>query len=657
MLKVQSAYGTAEQSDDAVGTYGSNGQLVTLFDAENNKTTYEYDGHDRLLQTRFPAPTLGAGTSSATDYEQLTYDPSANVVSRRLRDGQSIAFSYDGLGRPTSKDLPGSEPDVTYGYDLLGRLTSAATSGQTLQFSYDALGRNLAQTGPLGTMTSEHDSAGRRTRLTWADGFYVAYDYLVTGEMSAIRENGAGSGVGVLATFGYDDLGQRVSLTRGNGAVTAYTFHAVSRLSSLGHDLAGGGDDLALGFTYNPASQIESTSRSNDAYAWAGHFNRSIDYTMNGLNQTTAAGPSGVAYDARGNATSIGGAGYAYGAENLLISGPASATLSYDPLSRLFQTSQAATTRFQYDGLDMVGEFDASNALQRRYVFGPGMDEPLVWYEGSGTGDRRWLHADERGSIIAVTNSSGLKIATNAYDEFGVPASSNTGRFGFTGQTWLPELGLWHYKARMYAPVLGRFMQTDPIGYGDGLGWYNYVAGDPINFRDSLGLQSEVVVTAPRCPPGYMRRENSGNAYGCIQKVASPSVGLNPVGGPTSGGLRAPGSPRNDPNHGCPAGTTYRAMTPNGPNCKAPPKPPTPPAPKKSGFIEQCLANAASRFENGERIGEGLESSNAQQATSGIMGAPLSGDVIDLRKGATALWGIPFYDLGWFIGFSCPSLK
>ena len=298
------------------------------------------------------------------------------------------------------------------------------------------LSRQISDTQPFGSLTRRFDLSGNLTRTTWWDnGFHIDYDRLVTSELSKVRENDATTGAGVLATFGYDGLGRRTSLTRG----------------------------------------IASTTRSNDAYAAIRQTNANRGYTINGLNQMTAVGPVAQTFDARGNLTSAGASSYGYTAENMLKSAPG-ATLYYDALHRLVEYDTSVSRRFVFDGANVAAEVNnPAGAIQHRYVWGDGADELLVDYDyaAGGSDPRRFVHADERGSVIGLSDSSGNTTRINRYDEYGNPAANNGGWFQYTGQAWLPELGLYNYKARMYSPMLGRFMQTDPIGYGDGPNLYS----------------------------------------------------------------------------------------------------------------------------------------------------------------------------------------
>lgn len=315
-------------------------------------------------------------------------------------------------------------------------------------------------------------------------------------------------------------------MTLGNATTTSYGYTTQSALASLGHNLTGTAQDNTWSYTRNQAQEIAGHSWNNDLYQWAGYSNGTKSYTANGLNQYTAAAGATITHDANGNLTGDGVWSYTYDTDNRLKSANKTglaATLAYDAEGRLRQTVIAgATTNLAYDGVDLVAEYDSAGTLLRRYVHGPGMDEPLVWYEGTGTANKNWLYADHLGSIVATANSAGASTATYTYGPYGEPNVTTGSRFRYTGQQLIGQLNLYYYKARFYSPAIGRFLQTDPIGTADDMNLYAYVGNNPINATDPMGLTSN--------PLGQANDEN--NEYRMVSESYFTGERINVAAGP-----------------------------------------------------------------------------------------------------------------------------
>ena len=323
------------------------------------------------------------------------------------------------------------------------------------------------------------------------------------------------------AAYAYNPVGNRTSLTDRRGP-QAFGYDNLDRLTSASHPLFGTpqafvydpvGNHTTGGSVVNAGNQLTEDVQFTYQYDDNGNLRRKTVKATNNFTQYT--------FDAENRLTKV---------EDFAAGNPtptAMSTYRYDGLGRRIEkVANGQTTRYIYDGEDILLEYDGTNTLQARYTHGPGIDEPIAVTRGGST---FFYHADALGSVSELTASAGALAKSYAYDAYG-SIVDQTGTveqpYAYTGRELDSESGLYYYRARYYDSTTGRFLRKDPIGLSGGINLYGYVSNNPVNLTDPFGLSPSFTDCFIRCAAEH---------YGIKEALLRTIVGINAIPIPKSG--------------------------------------------------------------------------------------------------------------------------
>ena len=489
----------------AANTAGASSRLKSSTDAKNQRTNYVYFADDNIQQITY-TDANGQPLNPATPSVSYTYDSNYDRVRTMVDGTGTTTYAYNAIGVPpalgagklASIDGTLSNDTITFSYDQLGRVTTRSINGtaNSAIWAYDSLGRISSVVNKLGTFTNTYVGVTNRlSQVAYPGGNTVNYLYFpnaqdrrlqqiknvtnkgviisqfdyaydVEGEITTWQKNYAGLSAPQRFDLGYDNAGQLLAAPLKNAStnalITQYTY---------AYDLAANRTSELVGST----TTTSTPDNVNEVVSQSGGANRTLTYDANGS----------------------------------LINDSLTRTFEWDGANRLIAVNYTGTTNrseFTYDGLSrcvkIVEKSNGSITSTRKFVW-YGMDKcefrdskdavtVFVFSQGQRTGTNKYFYSrDHLGSIREMFGNNGTVVARYDYDPYGrsttvigtTPTDHNfTGLYRHSAS----NLDLAVYRA--YDPDLGRWLSRDPIGENGGINLYGYVRNDPLNLIDPLGL-------------------------------------------------------------------------------------------------------------------------------------------------------------------------
>jgi RHS repeat-associated protein len=504
-------------------SWDDNSRLVTQTDDNGNTTAYDYDALNRRTKITYADGTenqfaydvhhnIVQTTDAAGTVVNSTYDLLNRLTAKTITPGLGVSdnttfenYKYDGLSRVVWAEDDDSL--VTRSLDSLSNVIIETLNGQTTTSVHDDLGNKLSCTYPGGRgITCTYDELSRK-KVIAADGTAVStYSYIGPGRVRRCEY-----GNNTKCEYTYDNI-KRITSTKHSDSAGGIIDQRSYRWDNMYNktqrkDIRTGGPQLTHDYTYDAIDRLIQTTVS-DAVAVVRETDYSLDgvgnrttvtgspnpgnYTMDEttpepadfqMNQYTTTPFDSRSYDKNGNLVTIDDGqrtqkDIRYDYRNQMVEFTETSTgqvhtYSYDVLGRRTErvvdsTGSAQTTRYLYDGFQVIEEQDDAGDTLATYVYGHYIDEVLNMQRGS---EVYYYHTDDLFNVMAVTDAIGAVVERYEYQDYGEPSffdgsgSTVTGSaignpYLYTGRRYDPETSLYYFRTRYLDPKAGRFTRS-----------------------------------------------------------------------------------------------------------------------------------------------------------------------------------------------------
>lgn len=476
--------------------------------------------------------------SAGVQTDTLSYLEDGSSVHEHTNPNGSFLTMTDSLGRVIAKRIRG-EYDIHYLYSqrYKHQLLAEYAGATSKTYTYDRFDRvaTIKETAPDGKWlqkTFSYSDGGAIIAIDYESqsGVIAHENYRYTnGHNSGIHLNG----VPVIQTNAVNEFLQPTSVTTGDITRTyTYSQYGMPVRRTMGNL-------MDVSYQFDPA-RGNLMSRTDNIHDIAETF------SYDSMNRLTGAGDRAITYSPGGNITSIedvGNLSYAdenhpYRVTQLDLTGnavpaaPQSITYTcYQRPAQVTESGRSATFTYDADGrrikmylsdgtdpvlsryyLGDRYEIDVTpeGNTERLYIGGDAYNAPVVYVKD---GDSEWtmynIGRDYLGNITHIATADGTPVAEYSYDPWGRLRNPEThevfapgeepelflGR-GYTGHEHLTDFGLINMNARLYDPVIGRFLSPDPYVQDpestQGFNRYTYCLNNPLVYIDENG---EFVIT------------------------------------------------------------------------------------------------------------------------------------------------------------------